>query len=311
MRSLLSHSIIWPALDEAVVRGLILPPHGASQLIWEHRNSEQEALNSFRAEMTAVMASMSPEEFVSFAAQTAEEINDFFAARKIELALESWGDDPDTIGVASVLKLLKRKLLCGVEAGFMFDTGYNESFVVRPNQLASPYFTTSGGQVIVHVPVEGDLTLNLWANPNGPVYSGFELYARWLYALDYGKPVSEYHGAMLPSLEFPESCPDMDWLLGFKTTDRYYGKWRVTQALALNKFAMGPQGLSAVGAFAAAVSLECMMSSNKVAEKGIYIFDHAGSLALTKNGHRMPLMVGTFGREDFSEKDVNTDELDW
>lgn len=136
------------------------------------------------------------------------------------------------------------------------------------------------------------------------------MYRRWLYALKSGEATTEYRNVALPSLFIEDSRPDMEWLMRFYTFDKNGGRWRIVQAKEQNRFAMGPNGLSVVAAFAAAVSLECMIYAKEFAAD-TYVFDHAGSLALTKNGYNFPLLVGNFGHDEFMVKDVNVEELNW
>lgn len=170
MATTYSHAIIWPALDAAAKSGLILPPQGRTELEWFARNPDQEFLLHYREAMTGLMASMSPAEFEAVAAKTAEEINQFLAQKGIDIRLNSWGNDPETIGVASVLKLLKRRWLCSVETGYEMPTNSNEAYVLRPNTNGAPSFTRLGDEMVVHIPVAGDLTLHLMTNRLGGYY---------------------------------------------------------------------------------------------------------------------------------------------
>ena len=168
------------------------------------------------------------------------------------------------------------------------------------------------GETMVTIPVEGGYEVSLITHPVEKM--PLEAFALYIYMFHLAKsadmttPDHRYRGTMLPSLLFKDLRPDFSPMTGMYTIDTNGGRWSITQAQGQIRWGMGPQGISAVAAFAAAVTLEGLVE-HKTPADDIFVFGSSGLWALRRTGYVAPLIVGSFTRKDFSSVDVNVQNL--
>ena len=304
-----SPSVVWPALDAASPKYIPVKQNG--KLTWYPKNDSrfQTALIICREEIEKVMATIDPDELSAIAAPTAEEINDFLAKKKVDLRLEDW-DDPDTIG-------------------YQYESGGCENAYVLTNDKDKPTIKVAqvGGEVAVTAQLADNYELMMVTAKYGSSLKGMELYLHMMALPGLAKPLTQYHGSMFPSLLFESMKPDFSPLIGMYTRDAKGGTWRITQAMEEVKFAMGPQGVSAMAAFAYAdlaeagdvvlafcwshVRRQFYDIQAKTPANGIYVFDSPGKWMLKKTGYIAPLIVGSFERDEYASRDVDVTKLNW
>lgn len=307
-----SPAVVWPALNAASPR--YIPVMLGKRLVWmPYENSAfQKSLINCRTDIEEMMDSVDPADLASIAAPTAQDINAFMKERKVDIRLEDWEGD-DTIGVAAVIKILKRKWIASVDTGYGFKTGYREeAYVLTDEDKSKPTVRVEkvGPETMVTVPVEGGYEVSLITHDvkRNPL-TAFDLYLYLMACPELAERL-DYRGVMFPSLLFEDLRPDFSPLIGMYTYDANGGYWWISQAVEQVKFAMGPYGISAVAAFAAAVTLECVRMP-KEPEEDIYVFDSDGLWALRRTGYPAPVMVGYFTRDEYASEDVDVTKLDW
>ncbi len=296
----ISIPIIWPALIAAEKYIHPLKDH----LSWIPANDMQAGLITDRAASLAALSGLG-DELMSYAAPTAEEVNRFLAEAGLDIRLDPW-TDPDTIGMAAVLKILKKAWQAKVGHNYEFADG-REAYTLRPDERGMR-LTTVLGHIVTTVPLESGWEITFVSGASNETGYGLIGEVSSLKAMAVSS--APYGGVMLPSLLQSDVRPDMDWLLNLRTVDKYGGPWRMVQAVEQIKLAFGPMGVSAVAGFAGASMLECCISHRKP-ESDIYPYDMGALWSICRTGHNIPVIAGSFNREDTSEIDVDVNELDW
>jgi len=302
---------VWAALNEASPKYIKMDDD--KKPVWYSLpdNDFQDRLIALRPEIESMLDAVDSADLKAVAAPTAEIVNKFLTDQGMDIQLDQW-DDPDTIGVAAVIKILMRRWIAQVRTGFNFSSGKREdSYILTSRDPSAPTVRIEvvGDQIMTTVPVEGGYEVSLITHTSRPP-EGMELCDYWMACRALAEPHEKYTGVMYPSLLLEDIRPDLSALLGMFCIDDDGGKWKLTQVLEQIRFAMGPGGISAVAAVAAAATLEAAFS-NPEPEEDIFIFDSPGLWALWKVGKLAPVIVGHFDREDFSPVDVDVFGLKW
>lgn len=246
------------------------------------------------------------DELVSIAAPDAETINAFLAKHKIQVRLNPW-NDPNTFGVAAVIKLLLKWLNDHPDSEYKIKGSKVAFRLASEHSLGGVNFYRNGvGEVVVEIPTTSARGYKVYVTKAVASLSHFELIYACMDAVRTLHATSEYSGVILPQFTFSDK-PDVSGLVrmgGLAGNGQY---WYIAQAVMGGDATFGPSGFLFRAGFAAAVR-KGLSPVAKPSPKD-YVVDHDVYVWIQHPQSPLPLGAVYVPLSEFAEQPVKLGSL--
>ena len=220
-------------------------------------------------------------EIVSMASWDYQEINRFLRERGFSIQLRPF--NPDTFGVAAILKVLLKWLHKGVKATIVAPSRAEYPAVFMKESAGAAMYSVSGHtNPVIALPTQTEDVVILSMLDQAPE-DEFEVVsvARHFLAKLQSRGAVE---VTFPMVDLDIQA-DLSWLIGLWTS-RAGQRSTVSQAVRQTKVQMNEKGVKVEDAFAAGITLECMMSVRS------HTIDRPFLMVISRPGLKVPLFAG-------------------